>query len=168
MTSKQRLKFRQSYENNISTKLEIDKEQFYRDYYETKQPLILSIFGILMFLYGLYILFEINTIYGILIILISLFPVYRGFKRNKIVFRISKKGIWTAEFGFIYFRHIDRFEFQLHTGKFSSERIKIYMKNYKAYHMEMPFLEQHISHIDNCSELKTLITKDLQSQKMNG
>ena len=121
--------FRQNYEKNISKKLEINKEEFDFDYYETKQPIGLTIFGGLLLLYGLYIMFKIHTIYGLLIIISSLFFIYGGLKKPKLVFRISKNGVWTKEFGLIYFRHIERFEFYRYIGKHSSERLKIYIKN---------------------------------------
>ncbi|MCX3266625.1 hypothetical protein [Pedobacter agri] len=153
--------FRQNYEKNISKKLEINKEEFDFDYYETKQPIGLTIFGGLLLLYGLYIMFKIHTIYGLLIIISSLFFIYGGLKKPKLVFRISKNGVWTKEFGLIYFRHIERFEFYRYIGKHSSERLKIYIKNNKLYEMDKPFLEQAISHIDNYGNLKNNLDKAL-------
>lgn len=82
-------------------------------------------------------------------------------KKSKLVFRISKNGIWTAEFGFIYFRHIERFEFYRYIGKHSSERLKIHIKNYKIYKMEMPFLELTISRLDNYGDLKNILDNAL-------
>lgn len=154
MTNKNYNTFRQNYENNISKKLEIEKEKFYDENYETKQPFGLAIVGFIMFFYGLYVLLKIQLFYGLFVIIPSLFFIYGGLKKPKLVFRISKNGIWTKEFGFIYFRHIDRFEFYRYVGKHSSERLKIYIKNYKLYQMVKPYLEQGISHIDNYEKLK--------------
>ncbi|KQT21008.1 hypothetical protein ASG22_16475 [Chryseobacterium sp. Leaf405] len=161
MTDKNYNIFRCNYENKISKKLEIDKEQFYSNYYETKQPFGLAIFGFLMLVFALYILLKINTLYGILLIIIGCFFIYGALKKSKLVFRISKNGIWTPEFGFIYFRHIERFEFYRYIGKNSSERMKIHIKNYKIYKMEIPFLEQAISHIDNYGSLKEKLNNAL-------
>lgn len=154
MTDKNYAIFRKNYEDHISKKLEIGKEQFYIDYYETKQPFGLAIFGFLMLVFALYIILKVHTLYGILLTIIGLFFIYGGLKKSNLVFRISKNGIWTVEFGFIYFRHIERFEFYRYIGKHSSERLKIHIKNYKLYKMELPFFEQQISHIDNYGNLK--------------
>ncbi|KFF03868.1 hypothetical protein [Chryseobacterium luteum] len=164
MTNKNYTIFRRNYEGTISKKLEIEKEEFHSDYYETKQPFGLAIFGGLMFLSALYImLLKSHILYGFLIITIGLFFIYGGLKRSKLIFRISKNGIWTDEFGFIYFRHIERFEFYRYIGKHSSERLKIYIKNYKIYKMEKPFLEQQISHIDNYGNLKNILDNALKT-----
>ncbi len=90
-----------------------------------------------------------------------MFFIYGGLKKPKLVFRISKNGVWTKEFGLIYFRHIERFEFYRYIGKHSSERLKIYIKNIKLYEMDKPFLEQAISHIDNYGNLKNNLDKAL-------
>ena len=162
MTKKNYDIFRQKYEDNISKKLEINKEEFYDDNYETKQPFGLAILGFVMFLYGLYVMFKIQILYGLFIIIPSLFFIYGGFKKSKSVFKISKNGIWTKEFGFIYFRHIERFEFYRYVGKYSSERLKIHIKNYQLYEMVKPYLEQGISHIDNYGNLKNKLDRALK------
>ena len=154
MTNKKYDTFRQNYENNISKNLDIHKEEFYDDNYEIKQPYGLAILGFIMFLYGLYVMLKIQILYGFFIITPSLFFIYGGLKKPKLVFKISKNGLWTKEFGFIYFRHVERFEFYRYVGKYSSERLKIYIKNYKLYKMQNPYLEQGISHIDNYGNLK--------------
>jgi len=160
--------FRQNYEDHISKKLEIKKEEFYDDNYETKQPFGLAILGFIMILYGLYVMLKIQIFYGLFIITPSLFFIYGGLKKPKLVFRISKNGIWTKEFGFIYFRHIERFECYRYVGKYSSERLKIYIKNYKLYEMVKPYLEQGISHIDNYEHLKNKLDSALTiSKKQN-
>lgn len=161
MTNKNYDTFRQNYEDNISKKLEINKEEFYDNNYETKQPFGLAIFGFLMFLYGLYVMLKIHIFYGLFLIISSLFFINGGLKKPKLVFRISKNGIWTKEFGFIYFRHIERFEFYRYVGKYRSERLKIYIKNYKLYEMVKPYLEQGISHIDNYGNLKNNLDRAL-------
>lgn len=161
MTNKKYAIFRRNYEDHISKKLEVGKEEFYRDYYETKQPFGLAIFGFLILLFAFYIILKTYILYGISLIIIGSFFIYGGLKKSKLVFRISKNGIWTAEFGFIYFRHIEHFEFYRYVGKHSSERMKIHIKNYKIYKMEMPFLEQAISHIDNYGNLKEILDKAL-------
>ena len=149
--------FRRNYEGNISKKSEIDREEFHHDFYETKPPFGLAVFGLLMLLPALYSMFKGHTFYGILIMTAGLFFIYGGLKKRKLVFRVSKNGIWTAEFGFIYFRHIERFEFYRYIGKHSSERLKIHMKNYKMYRMERPFLEQQVSHIDGYGNLRNIL-----------
>lgn len=149
--------FRRNYEGNISKKSEIDREKFHHDFYETNPPLGVAVFGLLMLLSALYIMFKAHTFYGILIMTAGLFFIYGGLKKRKLVFRVSKNGVWTAEFGFIYFRHIERFEFYRYIGKHSSERLKIHMKNYKMYRMEMPFLEQQVSHIDGYGNLRNIL-----------
>lgn len=146
--------FRQNYEDKISKKLEIGKEEFYIDFYNTKLPIGTTIFGGLLLLYGLYTSIKIHTFYGLLIIFFSLFCIYGGLKKTKVVFKISKNGIWTEEFGFIYFRHIDHFEFYRYVGKTSSEYLKIYIKDHKLYKMEEPYLEQSISQINGSDDLK--------------
>ena len=152
---------RQKYEDHISKKLEIKKEKFDDDFYETKQPLGLAFLGFIMFLYGLYVMLKIQIFYGFFIITPSLLFMYGGLKKPKLVFRISKNGIWTKEFGFIYFRHIERFECYRYIGKYSSERLKIYVKNYKIYEMVKPYLEQGISHIDDYEHLKAKLDRAL-------
>jgi len=161
MTNKNYIIFRRNYEDHISKKLKVGKEEFHNDYYETKQPFGLAIFGFLMLVFALYILLKIHILYGISLIIIGLFFIYGGLKKSKLVFRISKNGIWTAEFGFIYFRHIERFEFYRYIGKHSSEQLKIYIKNYKIYKLEMPFLELAISRIDNYGDLKNILDNAL-------
>ena len=163
MTNKNYAIFRRNYEDHISKKLELGKEEFYCDYYETKQPFGLAIFGFLMLVFALYIIFKTYILYGILLIIIGCFFIYGRLKKSKLVFRISKNGIWTAEFGFIYFRHIERFEFYRYIGKHSSERLKIHIKNYKIYKMEMPFLEQAISHMDNYGNLRNTLYNALMT-----
>lgn len=161
MTDNNYTVFRRNYEDHISKKLEVGKEKFYSDYYETKQPFGLAISGFLVLMFALYILIKTHTVYGISLIIIGCFFIYGGLKKSKLVFRIYKNGIWTAEFGFIYFRHIERFEFYRYIGKHSSERLKIHIKNYKIYKMEMPFLEQAISHIDNYGDMKNILDNAL-------
>lgn len=163
MTNSNYTIFRRNYEDHISKKLEVGKEEFHSDYYETKQPFGLAIFGFLILVYALYIILKIHTFYGISLIIIGCFFIYGGLKKSKLVFRISKNGIWTAEFGFIYFRHIERFEFYRYIGKHSSERLKIHIKNYKIYKMEMPFLEKAISNIDNYGNLKNILNNALMN-----
>ena len=125
--------FRQNYEDKISKKLEIGKEVFYIEYFNSKLPIGLTILGGILLLYGIYTSIKIHTGYGLLLIFYSLFLIYGGLKNTKVVFKISKNGIWTTEFGFIYFRHIEYFEFYRTVGKFSSEQVKIYIKNYSLY-----------------------------------
>lgn len=169
MTDKDYNTFRQNYENNISKKLEIEKEAFYDDNYETRQPFALSVFGFVMFFYGLYLLLKIQVYYGLIIIIPNLYFIYGGLKKPKLVFRISKNGIWTKEFGFIYFRHIERFEFYRNVGKHTSEQLKIYIKNYKLYEMVNPYLQQGISHIENFENLKNKLNEALATaNKQNG
>lgn len=163
MTNKKYLNFRKNYEDHISKKLEIEKEVFKTDFYETSQPFGLVIFGFLMLLCALYIIFEIHIFYGLLMIITALFFMYGGLKKSRLVFRISKNGIWSSEFGFIYFRHIERFEFYRYIGKHSSEQMKIYMKNYQLYQMEIPFLQQPISHIEHYGNLKNLLDHALKA-----
>nr|WP_314492596.1 hypothetical protein [uncultured Chryseobacterium sp.] len=163
MTNKNYAIFRRNYKDHISKKLKLGKDEFYCDYYETKQPFGLAIFGFLMLVFALYIIFKTYILYAISLIIIGCFFIYGGLKKNKLVFRISKYGIWTAEFGFIYFRHIERFEFYRHIGNHSSERLKIHIKNYKIYKMEMPFLEQAISHIDNYGNLRNTLDNALMT-----
>ncbi|MCU7613447.1 hypothetical protein N0B16_03265 [Chryseobacterium sp. GMJ5] len=162
MTNKKYLIFRRNYEDHISKKLVIEKEVFETDFYETRQPFGLVIFGFLMLLYTLYIIFEIHILYELFMIITALFFMYGGLKRSKLIFRISKNGIWSAEFGFIYFRHIERIEFYRYIGKHSSEQMKIYIKNYQLYQMEIPFLEQPISHIEHYGNLKNLLEHALK------
>ncbi|MCX8524644.1 hypothetical protein OF897_12045 [Chryseobacterium formosus] len=161
MTDNNYTVFRRNYEDHISKKLRVGKEEFYHDYYETKQPFGLTIFGFLVLIFALYILIKTHTLYGISLIITGCFFIYGGLKKSKLVFKISKNGIWTAEFGFIYFRHIERFEFYRYIGKHSSERLKIHIKNYKIYKMEMPFLELTISHLDNYGDLKNILNNAL-------
>ena len=106
MTDKNYAIFRSNYENHISKKLEVGKEEFYNDYYETKKPFGLANYGCLMLVYALYIILKIHTLYGISLIIIGSVFIYGGLKKSKLVFRISKNGISTSKFGFIYFRHI--------------------------------------------------------------
>lgn len=152
--------FRRNYEGKISKKLAIYQEEFHHDFY-TSKPVGLAVLGSLLFLLALYFIFNAYIFYGIFIMIISLSFLYNSLKKRKLALRISKNGIWTAEFGFIYFRHIQYFEFYRHIGKYSSERMKIYMKDYKMYNMEMPFLELHISHIDQYGSLKKIIDNAL-------
>jgi len=161
MTKKSYNIFRKNYEDHISKKLEVGKEQFYSDHYEAKQPFGLAIFGFLMLVFAIYILLKVHILYGMSLIIIGFFFMYGGLKKSKLVFRISKNGIWTAEFGFIYFRHIEHFEFYRYIGKHSSEVMKIHIKNYKIYKMERPFLEQPISHIDKYGNLKNTLDEAL-------
>lgn len=93
MTNKNYTSFRQNYENHISKKLEVAKEEFYTDYYEIKQPFGLAIFGFLLLVFALYIILKIHTLYGISLTIIGLFFIYGGIKKSKLVFRISKNGI---------------------------------------------------------------------------
>ncbi|WP_100074972.1 hypothetical protein [Chryseobacterium camelliae] len=153
--------FRSNYEGKISKKLEIDREEFYHDFYIGKPPFGLAVFGFSLFMLALYFMFNAHWMYGIFIMIPSLFFLQGSFKKKELALRVSKNGLWTAEFGFIYFRHIDHFEFYRYIGKYSSERMKIHMKNYKMYPMEMPFLELHISHIDRYGDLKNILDSAL-------
>lgn len=153
--------FRSNYEGKISKKLEIDREEFYHDFYIGKPPFGLAVFGFSLFMLALYFMFNAHWMYGIFIMIPSLFFLQGSFKKKELALRVSKNGLWTAEFGFIYFRHIDHFEFYRYIGKYSSERMKIHMKNYKMYTMEMPFLELHISHIDRYGDLKSILDNAL-------
>ena|GEM_PF-1563539 len=153
--------FRSNYEGKISKKLEIDREEFYHDFYIGKPPFGLAVFGFLLFMLALYFMFNTHWMYGIFIMIPGLFFLQGSFKKKELALRVSKNGLWTAEFGFIYFRHIDHFEFYRYIGKYSSERMKIHIKNYKMYPMEMPFLEQHISHIDRYGDLKSILDSAL-------
>lgn len=81
MTNKNYTSFRKNYENHISKKLEVGKEEFYTDYYEIKQPFGLAIFGFLMLVFAPYIILKIHTLYGISLNIIGLFFIMVDLKK---------------------------------------------------------------------------------------
>ncbi len=165
---KNKSNFRQNYRDQISKKLDIENEVFIKEYIEIKQPIGLAIFGLALGVYSFYLITHGALIFGVIVLASSIFFTYRGIKKRQIVFKVSKNGIWTPEYGFIYYRHIERFEPYRYIGIHTAIKLKIYIKDFKKYKMTAPFLEVSLSQIDQNKDLEQTIINGLareQSQK---
>lgn len=152
----QNLNFRRNYEAEISKNLNISEIEFTQIFKEQKSLFIHIPFGLISLSFGIYLIVN-KYIAGIAFIVIGIILLYIAFRTKVIYVKFSKEGIYTSDFGFIYFKHIETIEFYRHYGQTHSAYMKIFMKNHPLYKMKEPFLLQSISACEKRKELVNLL-----------
>lgn len=160
--------FRIIYESEISKKLNISEIEFRQIFKEQKSLLIHLPLGFGAAIFGIYLLFN-KYIAGILFVMTGTGFLYMALRKKVIYIKLAKEGIYTNDFGFLYFKHIEKIDFYRHYGQTHSAYMKIYMKNHQLYKMKEPFLLQSISACENRKELvKLLMDKTEKTGKNYG
>lgn len=148
--------FRQNYESEISKKLNSSEIEFIQIFKEQKSLFVHLPLGLGAAIFGIYLLIN-KYIAGILFVMTGAGFLYMALRKNVIYVKISKEGIYTSDFGFLYFKHIEKIDFYRRYGQTHSAYMKIYMKNHQLYKMKEPFLLQSISACENRNELVSLL-----------
>lgn len=148
--------FRKNYESEISKKLNLSEVIYYKTFSDEKSHIVHIPMGILSLGYGIYFLWN-KYIAGILCLMVAAGFLYMSFRKKVVYVQLSKEGIYTSDFGFLYFKHIEAIDFYRTYGRTYSAYMKIYMKNHQLYKMKEPFLLQSISACKNRKELVSLL-----------
>lgn len=156
LEEKNKFKFRQNYESEISKKLNISNVEFTQIFKEQKSLAVHLPLGLISVTFGIYLLLN-KYIAGILFVMVAAGFLYMALRKKVIYIKIAKEGIYTRDFGFIYFKHIEKIDFYSRYGKTYSAYMKIFMKNHPLYKMKEPFLLQSISACENREELVSLL-----------